>query len=148
MSFGSTQRGPTLVTSNKYMYMYLHVYMYLWLYSNKRLRELQACISCTVFCFTSPSLSSAISPFLQSTCRANCRHSEHTLISSHTTYLIHVKGGRERGREEGEREGGGCLGCEYVHYSSYMTLIGVHEMHGRMHPNQGHVTILFAVDLM
>ena len=35
----------------------------------------------------------------------------------------------------------------HVHvHSSYMTLIGVHEMHGRMHPNQGHVTILFAVD--
>ena len=26
---------------------------------------------------------------------------------------------------------------------SYMTLIGVHEMHGRMHLNQGH---LFAID--
>ena len=34
----------------------------------------------------------------------------------------------------------------YVHvYSSYMALIGVHEMHGWMHPDQGHVTNLFAV---
>ena len=33
-------------------------------------------------------------------------------------------------------------------YSSYMTLIGVHEMHGRMHPNYGHVTNLFAVSLL
>ena len=28
-----------------------------------------------------------------------------------------------------------------------MTLIGVHEMmHGQMHPNQSHVTNLFAID--
>ena len=32
-----------------------------------------------------------------------------------------------------------------VHYS-YITLIGVHEMHGRMHPNQGYATILLAVN--
>ena len=25
---------------------------------------------------------------------------------------------------------------EYLHYGSYMTLIGVHELHGQMHPNQ------------
>ena len=31
--------------------------------------------------------------------------------------------------------------------SSYMTLIGVHEMHGRVHPNQCHVTDLLVVDL-
>ena len=30
---------------------------------------------------------------------------------------------------------------------SYMTLIGVHEMHGRVHPNECHVTDLLAVDL-
>ena len=31
-------------------------------------------------------------------------------------------------------------------HSSYMTLIGVHEMHGRVHPNQYHVTDLFVYD--
>ena len=30
--------------------------------------------------------------------------------------------------------------------SSYMTLIGVHVLHGGMHLNQGHITNLFAVD--
>ena len=29
---------------------------------------------------------------------------------------------------------------------SYKTLIGVHEMHGRMHPNSGLVTVLLAHD--
>ena len=28
-----------------------------------------------------------------------------------------------------------------------MTVIGVHKMHGRMHPNYCHITILFVVDL-
>ena len=31
--------------------------------------------------------------------------------------------------------------------SSYITLIGVHEIHGRMHPNQGHVTNLFPLTI-
>ena len=35
----------------------------------------------------------------------------------------------------------------YTHtHSSYMTLIGVHEMHGRMHSNSCHVTDLFVRD--
>ena len=33
----------------------------------------------------------------------------------------------------------------HVH-SSYMTLIWVHELHGQIHPNQDHVTDLFAND--
>ena len=32
-------------------------------------------------------------------------------------------------------------------YSSYMTLIEVHEMHGRVHPSLCHVTDLLVVDL-
>ena len=34
----------------------------------------------------------------------------------------------------------------YVYCNSYITLIGVHELHGRMHPSEGHVTILVADD--
>ena len=35
--------------------------------------------------------------------------------------------------------------CMYVCTSySYETFIGVHEMHGRMHPNKGLVTVLLA----
>ena len=30
---------------------------------------------------------------------------------------------------------------------NYKTLIGVHEMHGRMHPNYWQITILLVVDL-
>ena len=42
-------------------------------------------------------------------------------------------------------------GITHTHVSvhvrnSYMTLIGVSEMHGRMDPNQDHVTNLFAID--
>ena len=33
----------------------------------------------------------------------------------------------------------------HVH-SSYLTVIGVHEMHGRMHPNYCQITILLVVD--
>ena len=35
--------------------------------------------------------------------------------------------------------------CAHVHVHSYMTLIGVHEMHGRVHPN--YATDLLVVDL-
>ena len=34
----------------------------------------------------------------------------------------------------------------YTH-NSYLTVIGVHEMHGRMHPNYWQITILLVVDL-
>ena len=34
----------------------------------------------------------------------------------------------------------------YTH-NSYLTVIGVHEMHGRMHPNYCQITILLVVDL-
>ena len=34
----------------------------------------------------------------------------------------------------------------YVH-NSYLPVIGVHEMHGRMHPNYWQITILLVVDL-
>ena len=34
----------------------------------------------------------------------------------------------------------------YVH-NSYLRVIGVHEMHGRMHPNYWQITILLVVDL-
>ena len=37
-------------------------------------------------------------------------------------------------------------GCYKVVNNSYMTFIGVHEMHGRMHPNKCHITILLAHD--
>ena len=32
-------------------------------------------------------------------------------------------------------------------YNSYLPVIGVHEMHGRMHPNYWKITILLVVDL-
>ena len=32
-------------------------------------------------------------------------------------------------------------------YNSYLIVIGVHEMHGRMHPNYCQITILLVVDL-
>ena len=32
-------------------------------------------------------------------------------------------------------------------YNSYLPIIGVHEMHGRMHPNYYQITILLVVDL-
>ena len=32
-------------------------------------------------------------------------------------------------------------------HNSYLPVIGVHEMHGRMHPNYWQITILLAVDL-
>ena len=32
-------------------------------------------------------------------------------------------------------------------HNSYLTVIGVHEMHGRMHPNYCQITILLVVDL-
>ena len=38
------------------------------------------------------------------------------------------------------------LKCTCTVYSTCMTLIGVHELHGRTYPNQGHVANLFAVD--
>ena len=34
----------------------------------------------------------------------------------------------------------------HVH-NSYLPVIGVHEMHGRMHPNYWQITILLVVDL-
>ena len=34
----------------------------------------------------------------------------------------------------------------HVH-NSFLTVIGVHEMHGRMHPNYWQITILLIVDL-
>ena len=34
-----------------------------------------------------------------------------------------------------------------VYYNSYLPVIGVHEMHGRMHPNYWLITILLVVDL-
>ena len=34
----------------------------------------------------------------------------------------------------------------YMHMYNIVVLIGVHELHGQMHTNQGHVTNLFAVD--
>ena len=37
-----------------------------------------------------------------------------------------------------------CMSCAY---NSYLTVIGVHEMHGRMHPNYYQITILLVVDL-
>ena len=38
--------------------------------------------------------------------------------------------------------------CVYIYYvhSSYMTLIGMHEMHGRVNPNQRHITDLLVID--
>lgn len=33
---------------------------------------------------------------------------------------------------------------QFFIHGSYMTLIGAHELLGRMHPNQNHVTILLA----
>ena len=36
----------------------------------------------------------------------------------------------------------------HIHtYNSYLPVIGVHEMHGRMHPNYWQITILLVVDL-
>ena len=38
----------------------------------------------------------------------------------------------------------------YVHpciHNSYLLVIGVHEMHGRMHPNYWQITILMVIDL-
>ena len=35
--------------------------------------------------------------------------------------------------------------CKHL-YNSYLTVIGVHEMHGRMHPNYCQITILLVVD--
>ena len=32
-------------------------------------------------------------------------------------------------------------------YNSYLPIIGVHEMHGQMHPNYWQITILLVVDL-
>ena len=32
-------------------------------------------------------------------------------------------------------------------HNSYLPVIGVHEMHGRMHPNYWQITILLVVDL-
>ena len=37
------------------------------------------------------------------------------------------------------------LGCIYI-VVIYMTLIGVHELHGQMHPNQGRAINLLAID--
>ena len=38
--------------------------------------------------------------------------------------------------------------CTHAHaHSSYMTWIGVHEMHGRLRPNSCHITDLLVVDL-
>ena len=34
----------------------------------------------------------------------------------------------------------------YIH-NSYLLIIGVHEMHGLMHPNYWQITILLVVDL-
>ena len=34
-----------------------------------------------------------------------------------------------------------------LYNNSYLTVIGVHEMHGRMHPNYWPITILLVVDL-
>ena len=37
---------------------------------------------------------------------------------------------------------------DHVHvYNSYLPVIGVHEMHGRMHPNYWQITILLVVGL-
>ena len=38
------------------------------------------------------------------------------------------------------------LAMQYAH-NSYLTVIGVHEMHGRMHPNHCQITILLVVHL-
>ena len=35
----------------------------------------------------------------------------------------------------------------YIIHNSYLPIIGVHEMHGRMHPNYWQITILLVVDL-
>ena len=44
-----------------------------------------------------------------------------------------------------------CAYTMYIHmiqiYNSYLTVFGVHEMHGRMHPNYCQITILLVVDL-
>ena len=42
--------------------------------------------------------------------------------------------------------------CTHAHththtHSSYITLIGVHEMHGRMYPNLCHVTVLLPISI-
>ena len=40
--------------------------------------------------------------------------------------------------------------CMYTHmyaHNSYLPVIGMHEMHGRMHPNYRQITILLVVDL-
>ena len=37
--------------------------------------------------------------------------------------------------------------CISASYNSYLPVIGVHEMHGRMHPNYWQITILLVVDL-
>ena len=36
---------------------------------------------------------------------------------------------------------------QYTIYNSYLPVIGVHEMHGRMHPNYWQITILLVFDL-
>ena len=37
--------------------------------------------------------------------------------------------------------------CMAITYNSYLPVIGVHEMHGRMHPPYWQITILLVVDL-
>ena len=37
--------------------------------------------------------------------------------------------------------------CAYTKLNSYLPVIGVHEMHGRMHPNYWQITSLLVVDL-
>ena len=39
-----------------------------------------------------------------------------------------------------------CLMITHKHAYSYLTVIGVHEMHGLMHPNYCQITILLVVD--
>ena len=42
-----------------------------------------------------------------------------------------------------------CMACNVhtVANNSYLTVTGMHEMHGRMHPNYCQITILLVVDL-
>ena len=55
---------------------------------------------------------------------------------------------------EGSSDNHHCRTCKHMIcslieliYNSYLPVIGVHEMHGRMHPNYWQITILLVVDL-
>ena len=75
------------------------------------------------------------------------RHGDDRVRRSIRHYGASVTGGGVAMRLKREREKGGCV-CECIRiHNSYLTVIGMHEMHGRMHPNYCQITILLAVDL-